>query len=98
MDKVDVRYRYIMKYQLVVNMNEMLPFAVMWIGLGNIMLSEISQRKTNAYDITYMWNPKNKTNRYRQQNRNRLADAESKLVLSVGSEKGGGARQGYGIK
>ena len=30
-----------------------------------IMLSEISQRKTNAiYDITYMWNIQNKSSEY----------------------------------
>ena len=33
----------------------------MWMGLENIMLSEINQRKTNTI-ITYMWNLKNNTN------------------------------------
>ena len=27
-----------------------------------IILSEVSQRKTNTYDIAYTWNPKHDTN------------------------------------
>ena len=32
--------------------NEILPFATTWIDLEGIILSEISQRKTNMYVIT----------------------------------------------
>ena len=31
---------------------EILPLAIMWMVLENIMLSEISQRKIILYDIT----------------------------------------------
>ena len=41
--------------------NEILPFAVAWMDLEGIMLSEISQTKTN-YDITYIESLKNTTN------------------------------------
>ena len=41
---------------------KLLPFATTWMDLKNIMLSEISQTKTNVYDILYVWNLKNKTN------------------------------------
>ena len=41
--------------------NEMLPFAATWMDLGSIMLSEISQKKTNTVWY-HKWNPKNKTN------------------------------------
>ena len=41
------------------------------MDLKNITLSEISQRKTNMHDITYMWNLKCNTNKqthiYRKQ-------------------------------
>ena len=39
---------------------KILPFAAMWMDLGNIMDSEISQRKTNTilYNITYKQNLK----------------------------------------
>ena len=29
--------------------NEILPFAVLWIGLDNIILSEVSQREKDQY-------------------------------------------------
>ena len=40
-----------------------MTFAMTWMELESIILSEISQRKTNAtYDFTHMWNLRNKTN------------------------------------
>ena len=47
MNKEDVVYVYTMEYYLVIKKNEMLPFATTWMELEGIMLSEISQRKTN---------------------------------------------------
>ena len=41
------------------------------------------------YDITYMWNIKNKTNECVQQNTNRLRDIENKLVFTSGEREGG---------
>ena len=46
MDK-DVMYIYTMEYYSDIKKNEILPFATMWMELDGIMLSEISQRKTN---------------------------------------------------
>ena len=40
-------YIYTMEYYLAIKKNEILPFAIMWMELEGIMLSEISQRKTN---------------------------------------------------
>ena len=37
-----------MKYYSALKKNEMLPFAASWMDLEGIILSEISQRKTNA--------------------------------------------------
>ncbi|KAF0880012.1 LORF2 protein, partial [Crocuta crocuta] len=48
-------YIYTIKYYLALRNNEILLFAMMWIGLGGIMLSEISQRKI-SYVFTYVWN------------------------------------------
>ena len=39
---------YIREYYSATNENEILPFAARWVDLENIMLSEISQRKTNT--------------------------------------------------
>ena len=35
--------------------SENLPFAVTFVELDGTVLSEISQRKANADDITYIW-------------------------------------------
>ena len=51
-----------MEYYPAIKKNEILPFAATWMNLQNITLSEISQRQI-LYDITYMWNLKNNTNK-----------------------------------
>ena len=33
-----------------------MPFAETWMDLEIIILNEVRKRKTNTYDITYMWN------------------------------------------
>ena len=48
------------------------------MDLEGIMVSEISQTKKDIYDLTYMWNLKNKTNR--------LIDTENKLMIAIGKE------------
>ena len=40
-------YIYTMEYYSAIKRNEILPFATTWMELEGIMLSEISQRKTN---------------------------------------------------
>ena len=40
-------YIYTMEYYLAINKNENLSFAATWVDLEGIVLSEISQRKTN---------------------------------------------------
>ena len=42
-------YIYTMEYYSAIKMNEILPFAIMWMELEGIMLSEISQRKTKNH-------------------------------------------------
>ena len=37
-----------MEYYAAIRKNEILPFAAIWIDLEGLMLSEISQRKTNT--------------------------------------------------
>ena len=51
-----------MEYYPAVKENEVLPYAATWMDLEGIMLSEIYQRKTVLYDITYMWDLKNTIN------------------------------------
>ena len=50
MGKEDVRYLQIQIYKILPakENNEILPFATTWMDLEGIMLSEISQRKSNT--------------------------------------------------
>ena len=58
-------YTHTMEYYSTIKKNEILSFAMMWIDLESIMLSEISQTERDKGSvITYMWNLKNKTNVY----------------------------------
>ena len=59
MDKEDVVHIY---NGILAVRNEILPFAIMWMDLDGIMLSEVSQTDIDKYYITYTWNLKNKTN------------------------------------
>ena len=39
---------YTMEYYSTIKRSEIMPFAATWLDLGIVILSEISQRKTNA--------------------------------------------------
>ena len=43
-----VWYIYTMEYYSAIKKNEILPFAATWMDLDIIILSEVSQRKTNV--------------------------------------------------
>ena len=43
-----LRYTHIHEYYSAIKKNEILPLATTWLDLKDIMLSEISQRKTNT--------------------------------------------------
>ena len=46
-------YMYTMKYYSAIKQNEIMPFAVTWMDLVIVILSEVRQRGI-SYDITYM--------------------------------------------
>ena len=48
-------HTHTVEYYASTKKNEMLPFATLWINLGCIMLSEISQQEKKWYDFTHMW-------------------------------------------
>ena len=59
MDKEYMGYTYTIEYSSAIKMNEILPYAAIWMDLEGIMLSEVSQTEGQIlYDITYMWNLK----------------------------------------
>jgi len=43
-----MRYIYTMEYYLAIEKNEILPFATTRLELQNMMLTQVSQRKTNT--------------------------------------------------
>ena len=50
---------YMMEDSSAIKKNDM-SFVAIWMDLETIILSEVRQRQ--IYDITYMWNLKNRTN------------------------------------
>ena len=44
---------YTMEYYSAIKKNEIMPFAVTWMDLEIIILSEVSQGQ-KSYDVTYM--------------------------------------------
>ena len=79
-----------MKYYSI--KNEIMPFAATWMDLKSIILSEVSQIKTNIiwhhiYIESKRW--------YKWpylQNRNRLIATENKLMVTKGNSEGEGKR------
>ena len=51
-----------MEYYLAIKRNEIIPFVATWIEQEIIILSEVSQKEKDKYDIIYMWNLKYDTN------------------------------------
>ena len=53
-------YTYIMEYYSTIKKNEILLFAVTWMDLEIIILSEVKSDRERqlSYDITYMWDLK----------------------------------------
>ena len=48
-------HTHTMEYYSAIKKNEILPFAATWMGLENIIQSEVSQTEKDKYDIIYMW-------------------------------------------
>ena len=45
-------YIYTMEYYSAIKQNAIMPFAATWMELEIIILSEVSQRKTNTISLT----------------------------------------------
>ena len=65
-EDVDVVYTYTMEYYLAIKKNEILPFAITWMEVDSMILCKINHRKKIPYDLTHVWNLRNKTNEQRK--------------------------------
>ena len=50
-----------MEYYSAIEKNKLMPFETTWIQLEILILSEVSQKEKDKYDITYVWNLKHGT-------------------------------------
>ena len=92
MDKEDMKYTHThtLEYYSDIKKNDILLFTTAWIELENIMLSQISQRKTNTI-WSYLYVKSKKQNKWakekkgdRDKTRNRLLTIENKLMVIRG--------------
>ena len=47
-------YIHTMKYYSAIKKNKIMPFAATWMELETLILSEVSQKEKDKYDITYL--------------------------------------------
>ena len=75
-----------------------MSFAVTWMDLQIIILSEVSQKeKEIPYDITYMWNPKYGTNELICETEKDSQTQRTDLWLARGRRGGGEMDQEFGV-
>ena len=79
-----------MEYSSAIKKNEILPFAVIWMNIEIVILSEVSQRQTSY--IIYMWNLKNDTNELIYK-----TETHSQKKTNTEDVEGGGTIKEFGI-
>ena len=93
-------YIYAMEYYSAIKESKILPFAMMWIELECILLSEMSIRERQIpYDITHMWNLGHKTDEHMGSVGERRRETNHKTLLMIGNKLrvGGGSWVGDGL-
>ena len=68
-----------MDYYSAIKKSEILPFMTAWMDLKGVMLSEISQTKTNIIWFHLYIDSKEQKNK---QNRNKLVDTEKRQIVA----------------
>ena len=79
---------YTMEYYSAIKKNKIMPFVATWMELEILILSEVSQKEKDKYNmITDIWNLKYETNELIYK-RNRLTDMKNRLVVAKGEGNG----------
>ena len=73
---------------ILLNKKKILPFATVWLDLGNIMLSEIRQSEKDKYDMISLICGVYWTNWTNKQNQDRLMDGEQMTASWWGEFRG----------
>ena len=76
-------FGYLSGFKSEFGTTEIIRCIIIWVDLEGIMLSEISQRKTNTV-LSYLYVDSKKQNEQTKQNENRLIDTDNKLVPARG--------------
>ena len=81
-------YKYTVEYYSVIKKNEIMPFAVTWMDLEIVILSEGSQRRRNiGWHPLYVESKKKKWCKWTYlQNRNRLINLDKESVVARGKD------------
>ena len=66
---------------------QIMPFPAEWMDPEIIILSEVSQRKTNTIYVTYMWNPKDFTNESTYKTETDSQIQKNKLLVTEGERE-----------
>ena len=87
-------YVYTMEYYQAIKKKELLPFAATWMDLEIIILSEVSQKEKEKYNITYIWNVKYDTNELIYK---RETDSQAQRTNLWDTKGGRGAKDKLGV-
>ena len=86
-----------MEYYLAIKNNELFPFAATWMDLKNIMISEISQTKTNFIWYHSYMDYKNNTNKCIYKIETDSQTQKTNLRSPTGRVRGEGQVRGMGL-
>ena len=83
----EIWYIYTMKYYSAIRKKQAMLFAATWMQLDIIILSEVSQKKTNIIGYHFYVESKIWHKWIDLQNRNRLRDTENRLTVAKGEQE-----------
>ena len=87
-----------MEYYSAIKTNKIMPFAATWMELETLILSEVSQKEKDKYNlISHIWNLIYGTNEHIFGKKNKLMVMENRLVVAKREREGVGWTEGLGL-